>query len=112
MAGQIKVDTAKYSFRDPLHYVFKAPPGLTEQVVREISRQHQEPSWMLNLRLRALEIFRKKPMPTWGADLSGIDFAEIVYYLRPSEKHDWRQVPKYIKRTFDRWVFRAQKGSF
>ncbi len=104
MVEPIKIDTAKYSFRDPLHYVFKAPPGLNKRVVREISRQHQEPSWMLNLRLRALEIFRKKPMPTWGADLSGIDFSEIIYYLRPSEKqsHDWRQVPRYIKRTFDR----------
>ncbi len=104
MAGQIKIDTAKYSFRDPFHYVFKAPPGLTEQVVKEISRQHQEPKWMLDLRLRALKIFRQKPLPSWGADLSGIDFAEIVYYLRPSKEqsHDWRQVPKYIKRTFDR----------
>lgn len=104
MAREIKINTARYSFKDPLHYVFKVPPGLSERVVREISRQHQEPRWMLDLRLRALEIFKKKPMPSWGADLSGVNFDEIVYYLRPSEKqsHTWRQVPKYIKRTFDR----------
>ncbi len=104
MANNIDINTSKYYFRDPVRYVFKTPPGLNAKVVREISKQHQEPQWMLDLRLRALQIFRQKPMPTWGADLTGIDFDQIVYYLRPhqEESHDWRQVPKYIRKTFDR----------
>jgi Fe-S cluster assembly protein SufB len=78
--------------------------GLSEDVVREISQTYKsEPEWMLNRRLKALKHYRSRPMPTWGADLSEIDFEDIFYYLRASDKSmkDWNDVPDYIKRTFD-----------
>ena len=79
--------------------------GLSEDVVREISQTYkQEPDWMLQRRLKALKHYRARSMPTWGADLSGIDFEDIYYYLRASDKSakDWKDVPDYIKRTFDK----------
>jgi Fe-S cluster assembly protein SufB len=78
--------------------------GLSEDVVAEISQTYkQEPEWMLQRRLKALKHYRSRPMPTWGADLSAIDFEDIYYYLRASDKSmkDWNDVPDYIKRTFD-----------
>jgi Fe-S cluster assembly protein SufB len=78
--------------------------GLSEDVVAEISQTYkQEPEWMLKRRLKALKHYRSRPMPTWGADLSEIDFEDIYYYLRASDKSmkDWNDVPDYIKRTFD-----------
>src|SRR5436305_6186945 len=78
--------------------------GLSEDVVREISQTYkQEPDWMLQRRLKALKHYRSRPMPTWGADLSEIDFEDIYYYLKASDKSmkDWNDVPDYIKRTFD-----------
>jgi Fe-S cluster assembly protein SufB len=78
--------------------------GLSEDVVKEISQTYkQEPEWMLQRRLKALKHYRSRPMPTWGADLSAIDFEDIYYYLRASDKSmkDWNDVPDYIKRTFD-----------
>ena len=76
----------KYGFFDPEKFVFKAKKGLTDEVVKEISWMKQEPEWMTKLRLRSLEIFRRKPMPNWGADLSRIDFENIYYYLKASER--------------------------
>lgn len=67
----------KYGFKDPELYVYKSRKGLSREVVEEISRLKGEPDWMREFRLRALEIFFKKPMPTWGADLSGIDLDNI-----------------------------------
>jgi Fe-S cluster assembly protein SufB len=78
--------------------------GLSEDVVQEISQTYKhEPEWMLQRRLKALKHYRSRPMPTWGADLSAIDFEDIYYYLRASDKSmkDWNDVPDYIKRTFD-----------
>jgi len=78
--------------------------GLSEDVVTEISQTYKhEPEWMLQRRLKALKHYRSRPMPTWGADLSAIDFEDIYYYLRASDKSmkDWNDVPDYIKRTFD-----------
>ncbi len=78
--------------------------GLSPEVVTEISQTYkQEPEWMLNRRLKALKHYRSRPMPTWGADLSAIDFEDIYYYLKASDKSmkDWNDVPDYIKRTFD-----------
>src|ERR1700716_52178 len=94
----------KYGFFDPEKYSFKAKRGLSEEVVKEISWMKQEPEWMTKLRLRSLGIFRKKPMPTWGADLSVIDFENIFYYLKASDKQEtsWDEVPDDIKKTFDR----------
>jgi Fe-S cluster assembly protein SufB len=94
----------KYGFHDQEDYVFKSGRGLTEATVREISGYKNEPEWMLKFRLRALQLFERKPMPNWGADLSGIDFDNIHYYVRPSERAEksWDDVPTYIKDTFDK----------
>ena len=78
--------------------------GLNEEVVRDISGIKNEPEWMLNQRVKALEIFDKKPMPTWGADLSDIDFDNIKYYVRSTEEQaaSWDDLPEDIKNTYDK----------
>lgn len=82
----------------------KAKRGLNEHIVREISRIKEEPEWMLNMRLKALKMFDKKPMPNWGADLRDIDFDEIKYYVRSTDKQveSWEDLPEEIKSTYDR----------
>ncbi|HLZ37173.1 MAG TPA: Fe-S cluster assembly protein SufB, partial [Mycobacteriales bacterium] len=78
--------------------------GLSEDVVRDISAKKNEPEWMLKTRLKALRLFHKKPMPTWGADLSGIDFDSIKYFVRSTEKQatSWDELPADIRNTYDR----------
>jgi Fe-S cluster assembly protein SufB len=78
--------------------------GLSEDVVRDISAKKSEPEWMLKLRLKGLRLFDKKPMPTWGSDLSGIDFDNIKYFVRSTEKQaaSWDELPDDIKSTYDR----------
>ncbi|WP_058233915.1 Fe-S cluster assembly protein SufB [Devriesea agamarum] len=78
--------------------------GLNEDVVRDISRRKNEPEWMLKRRLKALRLFEKKPMPTWGPDLSGIDFDTIKYFVRSTEKQatTWEELPEDIRETYDR----------
>mgnify|MGYP005833109049 FL=1 len=94
----------KYGFSDPENYVFKARKGLDEEIVREISWMKGEPEWMLDLRLKALAHFQSRPMPTWGADLSEIDFSDIYYYIKATDERErsWDEVPEDIKRTFER----------
>jgi len=94
----------KYGFRDPENYVFKSPKGLTREIVESISYYKNEPDWMREIRLHAFEVFQKKPMPSWGPDLSGLRFEDIHYYVKPTERQgrSWDEVPEYIKRTFDR----------
>jgi Fe-S cluster assembly protein SufB len=96
--------TEQYGFHDNENYVFKAERGLNADVVRGMSKMKGEPDWMLQFRLKALDIFLKKPMPNWGADLSGIDFDNIYYYIKPSAEsvQDWNDVSPEVKRTFDR----------
>lgn len=81
-----------------------AKRGLNENVVREISALKGEPEWMLETRLKALRLFGKKPMPTWGADLSTIDFDNIKYFVRSTEKQaaSWDDLPDDIKTTYDK----------
>jgi len=81
-----------------------AKRGLSEAVVREISALKNEPEWMLEMRLKGLRLFEKKPMPTWGADLSTIDFDNIKYFVRSTEKQatSWDELPSDIKNTYDR----------
>jgi Fe-S cluster assembly protein SufB len=78
--------------------------GLSEDVVRNISALKDEPEWMLDLRLKGLQLFRRKPMPTWGSDLTGIDFENIKYFVRSTEKQaaTWEELPADIKNTYDR----------
>jgi len=94
----------QYGFHDVEDYKFKSGKGLTREMVIQISEMKNEPLWMREFRLKAYEIFMRKPMPNWGADLSGIDFDNIHYYVKPSEKteNNWDEVPAYIKDTFDK----------
>ena len=94
----------EYGFHDEEKPVFKAERGLTHATIDQIFDHKHEPQWMRDFRHQALDIFLSKPMPTWGADLSGIDFDEIFYYLKPSSGSgkSWDDVPEDIKRTFDR----------
>ena len=94
----------EYGFHDESKPVFKAERGLNHAVIDQISDHKNEPDWMRQFRHEALDIFLAKPMPGWGADLSGIDFEEIYYYLKPSSgaEKNWDDVPENIKRTFDR----------
>jgi Fe-S cluster assembly protein SufB len=81
-----------------------AKRGLNEAVVRDISAKKNEPAWMLERRLKGLELFGKKPLPNWGADLTGIDFDNIKYFVRSTEKQatSWDELPDEIKNTYDR----------
>ncbi|HLV04903.1 Fe-S cluster assembly protein SufB [uncultured Georgenia sp.] len=94
----------QYGWRDPDVAGASARRGLNEEVVRDISQLKDEPEWMLKRRLRALKLFEKKPMPNWGADLSGIDFDTIKYFVRSTEKQatSWEELPEDIKNTYDR----------
>jgi Fe-S cluster assembly protein SufB len=93
-----------YGWIDPDVAGASAQRGLSEAVVRDISAKKNEPEWMLQRRLRALSIFDKKPMPSWGSDLSGIDFDNIKYFVRSTEKQatTWDELPADIKNTYDR----------
>jgi Fe-S cluster assembly protein SufB len=81
-----------------------AKRGLNDDVVRDISSKKSEPQWMLDLRLKGLKLFGRKPMPNWGSDLSGIDFDNIKYFVRSSEKQaaTWDDLPEDIKNTYDK----------
>ncbi len=101
----LEMDYSKYDFKDSTEmYVHLSKKGLSREVVESISRMKDEPQWMLDFRLRSLEIFMKKPMPNWGADLSSIDFQNIYYYAKASEKTEknWDDVPEDVKNTFDK----------
>lgn len=94
----------KYGFHDPEQWVHKTGKGLSKEVVLEISHIKKEPSWMRDLRLKAFSFFENKSLPTWGPDLSGIDFNAITYYYKSTEKPEqsWDAVPASIKKTFER----------
>jgi Fe-S cluster assembly protein SufB len=100
----VGVGEYKYGFHDPEQYVFKAKRGLSREIVAEISAMKNEPAWMRDFRLKALDHFLARPLPTWGGDVGEIDFDNIYYYLRPTEGQGrtWEEVPEYIKNTFDR----------
>ncbi|NUU60073.1 Fe-S cluster assembly protein SufB [Paenibacillus agri] len=94
----------KYGFRDTHQSVFQAGKGLNREIVAAISEMKGEPAWMLDFRLKALEQFYAMPTPQWGGDLSDLDFDDIRYYVKPSEKQGktWEEVPSEIKETFDK----------
>jgi Fe-S cluster assembly protein SufB len=94
----------EYGWHDADSAGATAKRGLSEEVVRNISALKNEPEWMLELRLKGLRLFGKKPMPTWGSDLNGIDFNNIKYFVRSTEKQatSWDELPDDIKSTYDR----------
>ena len=94
----------QFGFSDPETYVFKARKGLNRETVEQISYMKGEPQWMLDFRLKALDHFFKRPMPTWGGDLSSLNLDEIYFYVKPTETESqtWEDVPETIKNTFDR----------
>ncbi|MDS9472759.1 Fe-S cluster assembly protein SufB [Sporosarcina pasteurii] len=94
----------KYGFHDEDVSVFRSERGLTREIVEEISSMKEEPQWMLDYRLKSLELFYEMPMPQWGGDLSALNFDEITYYVKASDatERSWDEVPEEIKRTFDK----------
>ncbi len=84
--AELKTEDYKYGFSYPERSVFKTRKGLDEDIIRQISAHKGEPEWMLNFRLKSLEAFRRQSMPNWGADLSGIDFEDIFYYIKPTDE--------------------------
>ena len=107
-ATNLQFDYAKYGFRNEENYLFKAPKGLNEQVVRELSGMKGEPEWMLKQRLKALAIFNKKPVPLAGMwanqELADLNHDDIHYFVRAGERPqtDWDAVPQEIKNTFEK----------
>src|SRR3989338_3277605 len=101
--GVVIPNEYQYGFSKPENYVFKAKKGLSRAVVEQISAMKNEPQWMREFRLRALEIFLAKKMQTWGADLSTINFNDIFYYIKPTDnqKKSWSDLPKEILDTYN-----------
>ncbi len=96
--------TYKFGWSDSDSYAATVKRGLSEDTVRDISTLKAEPQWMLDMRLKGLKLFERKPMPTWGADLGGIDFDNIKYFVRSTEKQaaTWDDLPSDIKATYDK----------
>jgi Fe-S cluster assembly protein SufB len=94
----------QYGFSDPETYIFKSRKGLDREIVEKISYMKGEPKWMLDFRLKALNHFLKRTMPTWGGDLSHLNLDDIYYYVKPTEDESssWEDVPETIKNTFDK----------
>ena len=104
-AENLNMDYSKYDFKDSTEmYVHLSKKGLSKETVTSISKMKDEPQWMLDFRLRSYEIFMQKPMPNWGGDLSVIDFQNIYYYAKASDKveKNWDDVPENVKNTFDK----------
>ncbi|HLC95146.1 MAG TPA: Fe-S cluster assembly protein SufB, partial [Patescibacteria group bacterium] len=101
---KVIVGEYQYGFAMPEHSVHKTALGLRKSTLLEISNIKGESSWMRDARLRAYEIFLKKPLPRWGAKLSNIDFDAITYYLKATDKQSrsWDDLPQDIKETYDR----------
>ncbi len=102
--AELGLDEYKYDFVTDDKPIFKSKKGLSEEVVRQISAHKEEPEWMLEFRLKALEIYESKPMPTWGGDLTQLNLDEIYFYVRPQDQMErsWDDVPQEIKDTFEK----------
>src|SRR3989338_1439875 len=94
-----------YDHHNPEKFVFKAPAGVSEELVRQISKDKREPSWMLQKRLEALKLFQEMQMPNFGPDLSDLNIEDIHLYLKPDAKRNsrsWDDVPAEIRKTYER----------
>src|SRR5689334_1352978 len=103
-AFEVEQQTYSPGFHVAENYAFKSEKGLNSKIVEQISEMKGEPDWMRKFRLKSLALFEKRPMPTWGADLSGIHFDDIYYYIKPVQQQGktWEDIPAEIKDTFDR----------
>ena len=103
--AHVEIGDYQYGFHDPTDkYTFMSRKGLDAEMVAQISEMKGEPAWMRDFRLKSFEIFEQKPMPHWGGDMSGIDFQDIYYYVKASDRQGktWDEVPEDIRRTYDR----------
>lgn len=101
----VAIGEYQYGFHDPIDkYIFRGEKGLNHDVVGAISEIKKEPAWMRQFRLDSLDTFFEKPMPNWGGDMSKLDFQDIYYYVRASDKQEksWDDVPEDIRKTYDR----------
>lgn len=99
------IERGEYDIIDDVKYKFTTGEGLNEEIVKRISKRKNEPDWMLEIRLKSLEEYLRRPMPEWGADLSDLDVNEIIHYIEPDAKrmsNTWEEVPDEIKATFER----------
>ena len=95
----------QFGFHDPTEfYTFKSRKGLDHEIVEQISQMKDEPEWMRDFRHEALDIFFSRPTPNWGGDLDQIDFQNIYYYMKASDRQEknWDDVPEDIRKTYDR----------
>ena len=101
---EVDLGDYQFGFHDDVTPIYSTGRGLTEQVVRDISASKQEPEWMLDFRLKALEAYHRIPLPKWGPDLSQVNFDDIIYFQKASDKpaRSWDDVPEKIKETFER----------
>ena len=92
------IDRSLYDIRNSEQEAERLSAGLTPQIVREISKRKDEPQWMLDFRLKSLEIYQSMPAPSWGPALDGLDMDNIVTYVKPntSQQSDWESVPDDI----------------
>lgn len=98
------IERTLYDIKDADHSVYKTKSGLTEDIIRDISKRKHDPQWMLDFRLKSLEVYNSLPLPTWGPDISELNMDDIVTYVQPDAKMtgNWQEVPTDIKNTFDR----------
>jgi Fe-S cluster assembly protein SufB len=94
----------RYGFKSSVDYVYVPEKGLSEDLIKSISKAKNEPEWMLEKRLSAYKIFKEKSMPNWGIDLSSLNFDDFYYYMKPTNKKvsNWDELPEEIKETFDK----------
>ncbi|MBS3137261.1 Fe-S cluster assembly protein SufB [Candidatus Woesearchaeota archaeon] len=101
----IQINREMFDHKNKERFVVKAPEGITEEVVRMISKKKNEPEWMLQKRLRALHLFNEMPLPTWGPSLAKLNLNKITYYAQTDEKaeaNSWEDVPEDIRKTFEK----------
>ncbi|MAG07664.1 Fe-S cluster assembly protein SufB [Candidatus Pacearchaeota archaeon] len=102
---EVTINRENYDHSNPEDLTFKASSGITEELVRQISKDKGEPEWMLNKRLLGLRIFQEKPLPNWGPSIKDLNLNEIIYYIKPNAKknsHSWDEVPEDIKQTYEK----------
>ena len=102
---KIEISREIYDHYNIEDLTFKATPGISEGLVRQISKDKNEPEWMLQKRLTGLRVFLEKPVPTWGPDLSDLDIDDIILYMKPNAKKNsksWEDVPEDIRKTYEK----------